>query len=76
MTVLNADDLDLCAILWATVAYATANLDDLLPRSGEYPVDRLNVGSTYYIHYNVVCSIITTGIMLWTTVHTKYFDCC
>ena len=32
MTVLNADDLDKCAILWATVAYSVANLDDILPR--------------------------------------------
>jgi len=37
MTVLDADDLDLSTIIWATVAYVTANLDDLLPRTGEYP---------------------------------------
>jgi len=32
MTVLNADDLDACTTLWATVIYAVANLDDILPR--------------------------------------------
>jgi carboxypeptidase Q len=38
MTVLNADDLDMCTVIWATVAYVVASLDDLLPRTGDYVV--------------------------------------
>ena len=33
MSVLNADDLDLCAILWAATTFSIADLDDLLPRN-------------------------------------------
>lgn len=33
MTVLNADDMDLCVIAWTVSAYTVANLDDMLPRS-------------------------------------------
>jgi carboxypeptidase Q len=36
MTMLNADDLDKCTALWAIVAYTVANLDELLPRTGDY----------------------------------------
>jgi len=32
MTVLDPDDVDLCAVTWAVTAYAVACLDDLLPR--------------------------------------------
>jgi len=35
MTVLDRDDLDRCTIVWATIAYAVANLDELLPRGNE-----------------------------------------
>lgn len=45
LTVLDADDLDLCTILWATIALTVANLDDLLPRSGEYPFATTAVNS-------------------------------
>lgn len=33
ITVLNTDDVDLCAATWAVTAYSVANLDSLLPRS-------------------------------------------
>ncbi|KAK3699086.1 hypothetical protein QZH41_000609 [Actinostola sp. cb2023] len=32
MTVLNADDLDLCAAAWAVIAYTVANMEEMLPR--------------------------------------------
>ena len=32
MSVLNADDLDLCTALWAVTVYSVASLDTLLPR--------------------------------------------
>ena len=32
MTVEDPDNLDLCAAVWAVVAYSVANLDDMLPR--------------------------------------------
>lgn len=32
MSVLDPDDVDLCAITWAVTAYAVASLDDMLPR--------------------------------------------
>jgi len=35
MTVLDRDHLDKCTIIWATVAYAVANLDELLPRGDD-----------------------------------------
>ena len=38
MTVIDPDELDRCAILWTTVAYAIADLDELLPRQGSYPL--------------------------------------
>jgi carboxypeptidase Q len=38
MTVQDADDLDMCTVVWATVAYVVASLDDLLPRTGDYVV--------------------------------------
>jgi hypothetical protein len=55
MTVLDADDLDLCTILWATVALTVANLDDILPRSGEYPIvttteNNISAGSCVLSH--------------------------
>lgn len=37
MTVLDAGDLDLCTIVWATASYVVASLDETLPRTGEYP---------------------------------------
>ena len=46
MTVLNADDLDKNAILWATVAYTVANLDDILPREGEAIIEDTTSAST------------------------------
>lgn len=38
MTVLDRDELDRATILWATAVYSVANLDEILPREGEYPV--------------------------------------
>ena len=32
ITHLNADDLDLCAIVWTVVTYVVADLDEMLPR--------------------------------------------
>ena len=32
MTVLNADDLDLCAAAWTVIAFTVANLEEMLPR--------------------------------------------
>lgn len=37
MTVLDRDELDRATILWATAALSVANLDDNLPRDGDYP---------------------------------------
>lgn len=37
MTVLDRDELDRATILWATAVYSVANLDDILPRDGDYP---------------------------------------
>jgi len=34
--VLDADDLDMCTLVWATVSYVVANLDDLLPRHNDF----------------------------------------
>ena len=33
---LDADDLDMCTLVWATVSYVVANLDDLLPRHNDF----------------------------------------
>lgn len=32
---MNAKDLDLCTILWATIIHVVGNLDDNLPRHDE-----------------------------------------
>ena len=37
MNAVDADELDLCQIVWTTVAYSVANLDWRLPQDGEYP---------------------------------------
>lgn len=42
MTVLDRDELDRATILWATAVYSVANLDDILPRDGDYPATDKN----------------------------------
>ena len=37
MTMEDPDNLDLCTIVWAAVTYVVANLEDKLPRAGDYP---------------------------------------
>jgi len=47
MTALNADDLDRCTSVWATVAYSVANLDSLLPRHGDYVSGAVTHANSY-----------------------------
>ena len=37
MNAVDADDLDMCQIVWTTVAYVVANLQEPLPITGAYP---------------------------------------
>ena len=37
MTVEDPDELDRCSALFTVAAYVVANLDEKLPRTGEYP---------------------------------------
>src|SRR6218665_2059915 len=37
MSMLNKDHLDRATVLWATTVYSVANLNDILPRTGDHP---------------------------------------
>ena len=39
MTVEDSDALDRCSALFTVAAYVVANLEDMLPREGDYPDD-------------------------------------
>ena len=60
MNVLDADDLDRCTILWATVAYTVANLDERLPRVGT--LSGGSGGSVMWSHYWLSMLLFTVGI--------------
>ena len=37
LTVYNPDVMDSCAVVWTVVSYVVADLQEMLPREGEYP---------------------------------------
>lgn len=37
MNILDPDVLDLCSVTWTSVAYVVADLEEPLPKSGDYP---------------------------------------
>jgi len=63
MTVLDADDLDLCTLVWVTASYVVANLDDLLPRHNDYYT---SAGSTL-AHRLVppLAAVFVTSVVRW-----------
>ena len=66
MTALDAEELDHCTAVWATVAYAVANLDELLPRQGAYippPVLGASVAA-----YSVVLTLLAALLSFIGTV--------
>jgi len=63
MTVLNADDLDLCTLVWVTASYVVANLDDLLPR---YDNVIPNIASTDTLRLvTLLAAVSVTSLVAW-----------
>ena len=62
MTVLNADDLDLCTLVWITASYVVANLDDLLPRYDHF----VNAASTpTHRLMTLLVAVFVTSLVTW-----------
>jgi carboxypeptidase Q len=57
MTVLDADDLDMATVLWATVAYTVASLDDILTRDNDYPLINFSPRAVVSSHMTSVVAV-------------------
>jgi len=63
MTVLNADDLDLCTLVWVTASYVVANLDHLLPRDNDFVVDAAS--TLTHRSVSLLAAILVTSLVTW-----------
>jgi len=63
MTALDPLELDHCTAVWATVAYAVANMDDLLPRTGDYPAGPVATTPSAMSHHSMSATVVLMTAM-------------
>ena len=64
MTVLNADDLDLCTLVWVTASYVVANLDQLLPRH-DVPTPSVAAATSAHCLPPLLSAVFVTSLVAW-----------
>jgi len=63
MTVQNADDLDLCTLVWVTASYVVASLDDLLPRHDDFVSHAASTSASRLA--SLLAAIFVTSLVTW-----------
>ena len=64
LNIVDPDELDLCSIVWTVANYVVANLDDQLPRDGDYPTKEPPIGAAGFVAPQFACVImISLGIL-------------
>jgi hypothetical protein len=61
---MNANDLDLCTILWATITHVVGNLDEILPRHDD--VIPVSSASIVAIGYDKLAATVAVAVLMAT----------
>ena len=63
LNMIDPDELDLCSIVWTVASYVVANLEDQLPREGDYPTKEPPTGGSAVCIPSAV-SIMAVAVIL------------